>query len=102
VSLEFSLDAPLVQQAEQAMPLLDAVELRAGRAGIPVDARIERGRTATNALEKLWDVESFDRIIVPAPPPGRPGFSPKELAWLLTHAPSETMILRPAPVVNGD
>jgi len=31
------------------------------------------------------------------PTPGSPGFSPKELAWVLTHAPSETLILRPAP-----
>jgi hypothetical protein len=42
-------------------------------------------------------VEQFDRIVVPAPVPGRPGFAPQELAWMLTHAPSETLILRPAP-----
>jgi hypothetical protein len=81
------------------MPLLEAIELAASRAGVAVDARIERGRTATHALAKLWELEYFDRILVPAPIPGRPGFSPKELAWVLTHAPSETLILRPSP--NG-
>ena len=39
-----------------------------------VDARIERGRTAIHALQKLWEVEHFDRILVPAPTPGKPGF----------------------------
>ena len=101
VPLEFSLDAALPQQAEVAVPVLEAVELVAGRARVPVDARIERGRTPTHALERLWAVESFDRILVPAPVPGRPGFSAKELAWLLTHAPAETLILRPAPNGTG-
>ena len=97
VPLEFAPEAPLQSQVGVAMPLLEAVELAASRAGVPVDARIERGRTPIHALQKLWEVEEFDRIIVPAPIPGRPGFSPKDLAWMLTHAPSETLILRPSP-----
>jgi nucleotide-binding universal stress UspA family protein len=99
VPLEFAPHAPLQGQVGVAMPLLEAVELAAARAGVPVDARIERGRTAMHALQKLWDVERFDRIIVPAPIPGRLGFSPRELTWILTHAPneSETLILRPSP-----
>ena len=97
VPLEYAPEAPLHRQVAVAMPLLEAVELAAARAGVPVDARIERGRTPIHALTKLWEVESFDRILVPAPTPGRPGFSPKELAWVLTHAPSETLILRPPP-----
>lgn len=97
VPLEFAPEAPLKGQVEVAMPLLEAVELAASRAGVAVDARIERGRTPIHALQKLWEVERFDRIVVPAPTPGRPGFSPKELAWMLTHAPSETLILRPSP-----
>ena len=100
VPLEFDPEAPLKGQVAVAMPLLEAVELAASRAGLSVDARIERGRTATHALQKLWDVEHFDRILVPAPTPGRPGFSAKELAWVLTHAPSETLILRPSPDGN--
>ena len=97
VPLEFAPEAPLKGQVTVAMPLLEAVELAAGRAGVPVDARIERGRTSIHALQRLWQVESFDRTLVPAPTPGRPGFSPKELAWMLTHAPNETLILRPSP-----
>ena len=98
--LEFGLDAPVQhEELEHAMPILEAVELEARRAGIPVDARIERGRNPIDALQHLWQAERFDRIIVPAPPPGQPGFSPKDLAWMLTNAPSETLILRPAP--NG-
>jgi hypothetical protein len=99
VPLEFAPEAPLKGQVEVAMPLLEAVELAASKAGLLVDARVERGRTPIHALQKLWEVETFDRILVPAPTPGQPGFSPKELAWMLTNAPAETLILRPSP--NG-
>ena len=66
--LEFALDAPMHQQVAVAMPLLEAVEHAALKAGVPVDARIESGRTPIHALQRLWDVERFDRIVVPAPP----------------------------------
>ena len=98
VPLEQPQDAPMQQQVTTAMPLLEAVEHAALRAGVPVDARIESGRTPVHALKRLWEAEHFDRIVVPAPP-GRngSGFSPKDLTWMLTHAPSETLILRPDP-----
>jgi nucleotide-binding universal stress UspA family protein len=98
VPLEFSLDAPIQHtELEHAMPILEAVELGARRAGVSVDARLERGRTPIDALQRLWKEEWFDRIVVPAPAPGHPGFSPHDLAWMLTNAPSEMLILRPAP-----
>lgn len=98
VPLEFSLEAPVQHgELERAMPILEAVELAARRAGVPVDARIERGRTPIDALQRLWAAEEFDRTVVPAPAPRQPGFSPKDLAWMLTSAPHETLILRPAP-----
>jgi nucleotide-binding universal stress UspA family protein len=103
VPLEFSLDAP-VQHAElgRAMPILEAVELAARRAGVPVDARIERGRSPIDVLGRLWDVESFDRVVVPAPAPGGAGFSAKDISWMLEHAPGEVLILRPsASSANG-
>ena len=53
------------------MPLLEAVEQAALREGVPVDARIERGRTPTHTLRRLWDVEHFDRIVVPRRKPVR-------------------------------
>ncbi len=95
--LEFALDAPMHQQVAAAMPLLEAVEHASLKAGVPVDARIESGRTPIHALQRLWDAEQFDRIVVPAPPAGEPGFAPRDLLWILTHAPSETVILRPQP-----
>jgi hypothetical protein len=58
-----------------------------------VDARLEKGRSPTHALRRLWELERFDRIVAPAS-----GFTAKELAWILTHAPYETLVLRPAPV----
>ena len=98
VPLEFSLDAP-VQHGElgRAMPILEAVELAARRAGVPVDARIERGRSAIDALGRLWQLESFDRVVIPAPAPGRSGFSSKDLTWMIAHGPGEILVLRPSP-----
>jgi Universal stress protein family len=95
--LEYAMDAPMGQQVAMAVPLLEAVENEASRAGIPVDARIEAGRTPTHALQRLWEVEHFDRIVAPAPTHRGPGFTPKDLQWILVHAPSETVILKPDP-----
>ena len=96
VPLQYSEDSPLTHEVEVAMPLLEAVEHAALRAGVPVDARIEKGRTPTHALGRLWDVEQFDRVVAPAPSENNGGFSPKDLTWILTNAPAETLILRPA------
>jgi hypothetical protein len=95
VPLRYAEDSPLRDQVAVALPLLEAVEHAALRAGVPVDARIEKGRTLTHALQRLWEVERFDRVIVPAPTDGQVGFTEKELAWLLTHAPCETIVLKP-------
>jgi hypothetical protein len=96
VPLRYAEDSPLREQVKRAMPLLEAVELAALRAGVPVDARIEKGRTLTHAVRRLWEAEPFDRIVAPAPLAGREGFTPKELAWLLTKSPAETVVLKPA------
>jgi hypothetical protein len=95
--LELPPDAPLHAQVDVAMPLLEAVEMQALREGVPVDARIEWGRTPIHALQRLWEIERFDRILVPAPTPGQRGFEPKELTWMLTRAPAEILVLRPSP-----
>ncbi len=97
VPMQFPLDAPMSQEFAMAIPLLEAVELAASRADVPVDARVESGRTPIHALERLWNVERFDRIVIPAPAGREPGFTPKELLWMLTNSPSETVILRPDP-----
>ena len=108
VPLQYSEDSPLAEQVKIAMPLLEAVERAAIRAGVPVDARIEKGRSLTHALRLLWDAEDFDRIIAPATPTG--GFAAKDLSWLLVNAPAETLVLKPqrpvadatAPEPNGE
>jgi nucleotide-binding universal stress UspA family protein len=94
VPLQYPEDSARKEQVAVALPLLEAVELSALRAGVPVDARIEKGRSLTHALRRLWEVEDFDRIVAPAP-----GFSAKDLAWILTNAPAETIVLRPAPAL---
>jgi len=100
IPMQFALDAPMSHEVALAMPLLEAVEHAASRAGVAVDARVESGRTPIHALERLWDVEHFDRIVIPAPAGREPGFAPKELLWMLINAPSETLILRPDPAAR--
>lgn len=97
VPLAYAEDSPLKDQVSVALPLLEAVEHAALRAGVPVDARIEKGRTLTHALKRLWQAERFDRIVAPAPVNGGGGFTEKQLAWLLTNAPAETLVLKPMP-----
>ena len=91
------LDSALPAQCAEGMPLLEAIEQRAGAQGIPVDARVARGRTYRDALRHLLESEQFDRVIVSATNSPRTGLSGEDLEWLLTRVPAEVMILRPAP-----
>lgn len=100
VPLEYAEESPLTDEVGRAMPLLEAVEHAASRAGVHVDARIEKGRSPTHALRRLWDVEQFDRVVAPASADDRGGFTPRELTWILTHAPAETIVLKPRSPVT--
>jgi hypothetical protein len=97
VPLRYAEDSPLRDEVAVALPLLEAVEHAAHRAGVAVDARIEKGRSTTHALRRLWDVEQFDRIVAPAPTNGHTGFTLKDVTWLLANSPSETIVLKPTP-----
>jgi len=91
------LDCAIPAEAAKAMPMLEAIEQRATGQGVPVDSRIERGRSYRHALERLLDRESFDRVVVPATAGAGAGFSGDDLVWLLEKAPAEVLILRPGP-----
>ena len=67
------------------------------RAGVEVDAALERGRSLRDGLARLWSEEHFDRIILPAIPRAGTAFRSRDLAWALMNAPTETIVLRPAP-----
>jgi hypothetical protein len=94
VPLHLALEAPLPRQCELAMPLLEAIEQRAAWMGVPVDSRIETGRSPRHALRRLLDSECFDRLVVPAETRTSSGFSPEDIAWLLEQAPGEIVVLR--------
>jgi nucleotide-binding universal stress UspA family protein len=91
------LDCPIPKEAARAMAMLEAIEQRAGAKGVPVDARIESGRTYRHALARLLGEEEFDRVIVSAGATGSPGLSGDDIVWLLERAPTEVLILRPGP-----
>src|SRR5579884_4115939 len=91
------LDSPLPVQCGRAMPLLETIEQRATSLGVRVDSRVARGRTYRDALRRLLEEESFDRVIVSATDDPRSGLSAEDLEWLLERVPAEVLILRPAP-----
>jgi nucleotide-binding universal stress UspA family protein len=90
------LDAPLPRACAFGMPLLEAIEQRASSVGVAVDSRISRGRTYRDALQRLLDEESFDRVIVSADANPRNGLTRDDLEWLIERVPAEVLILRPA------
>ncbi len=97
VPMRLSAAVPLPGEATVGMGLLEAVEQRAMRAHVPVDARVERGRTVRHALRELMSNERFERMVVAAGAEDRGvGFSPEDVAWLIKRAPGELIALRPA------
>jgi nucleotide-binding universal stress UspA family protein len=95
VPKQLPLDCAIPIEAARAMPMLEAIEQRATVQGVPIDARVERGRSYRHALARLLDRESFDRVIVPATADAHGGLSGDDLIWLLEKAPAEVVILRP-------
>lgn len=91
------LHSPLPAACAVGMPLLEAIEQTATAEGVPVDARVSRGRTYRDALQRLLEEERFDRVIVSATDSPRQGLSEEDLAWLLRTVAAELLILRPAP-----
>jgi hypothetical protein len=96
VGMQLPLDAPLPRQLAVAIPLQEAIEQRAAAFGVPVDARVERGRTPRHALRQTIAHERFDRIVVAAAGDGAAGLGADDVAWLLQTAPGEIVVLRPA------
>jgi nucleotide-binding universal stress UspA family protein len=97
VPKQLPLDCAIPNEAAKAMPMLEAIEQRATGQGVPVDARVERGRSYRHALNRLLEHETFDRVVVSATATGAAGLSGDDLVWLLEKAPAEVLILRPGP-----
>ncbi len=91
-----ALRTPVPRECDVAFELFEAIEQRAAAAGVPVDTRIERGRTLRHALRLLMAAEPHDRIVAPAATNGKDGFSADDVAWLLRNADGEVLVLRPA------
>jgi hypothetical protein len=97
VPMSLPFDSALPVQCAKGMPLLETIEQKLSSEGIPVDSRVGRGRTPRDALRRLLEEEHFDRIIVSASDDPRAGLGYEDLRWLLEHASTEILILRPAP-----
>ena len=81
--------------------MLELIEQRASRAGVPVDSRIERGRSHRHALATLLEHERYDTLVVPARTSTSDGFEPADVAWLLENAPGEVLVLRTGEARQG-
>jgi nucleotide-binding universal stress UspA family protein len=95
VPLAVELDTPLKKEAETALPLLEAIEQRAATQEVPVDSRIQPGRSVRHAFRLLMEEERFDRVVAPAAAKNGDGFSADDVAWMLENVPAEIAILRP-------
>jgi nucleotide-binding universal stress UspA family protein len=95
VPMHMPMDSPLPRQCSLGMALLETIEQRASALGVPVDARIERGRTVRHALRQAIAHEHFDRLVVAAAGGRGEGFHADDIAWLLEHAPGEVVVVRP-------
>jgi hypothetical protein len=100
VPLRVALDCPMPSEANVAFPLFEAIEQQAARAGVPVDARVERGRTLRHALRALAEHGRYERMVIAAASGSGDGFAPEDVAWLLSRAPEEILALRPARAVR--
>ena len=80
VPLERAQDAPMQQEVTMAMPLLEAVEHAALRAGVPVDARVESGARRSTPCSASGKPNVSTGSSFPRPPGGvtasRPRISP--------------------------
>lgn len=89
------LDSAQPREAEIALGMLESVERRAARAEVPVDARVERGRSMRHALRAVAEHERFERMVVAATSDGADGFSAADVAWLLGNVREEILVVRP-------
>jgi hypothetical protein len=96
VPMNLPLQAPLPRQSGSALMLQEAIEQRAARHKVSVDARVERGRDNRHALRQAIANCSYDRIVLAAAVNGCPGFDALDVAWLLENAPGEIIVLRAA------
>lgn len=88
------LAAALPRQAGAALDLLEVIERRAARAGVPADGRIERGRTPRHALTEALAHDPYTHVVLAAETRPGEGFTPADIAWALEHVADEIVVLR--------
>ena len=76
VPKQLPLECAIPAEAAKAMPMLEAIEQRAAAQGVPVDARIERGRSYRHALARLLEREQLRPRRRPGDRAGRQPASP--------------------------
>lgn len=96
VPMHLDLNTALPRQSQFATGLLEAIDQKASREGVPVDTRIERGRTVRHAMQCLCRHEDFFRMVVASATRESDGLDPEDVAWALRYMPGEIIAVRPA------
>jgi pyruvate/2-oxoglutarate dehydrogenase complex dihydrolipoamide acyltransferase (E2) component len=86
------LDAP---PPLAARTILERIERRAAEAQVPIEMRIQRGRSYRHAVGRLLEDERFDPIIATASGRDGQGLSPYDVAWLLERTGADVVVFRP-------
>jgi hypothetical protein len=96
VPLEYALKPARQQQVTVAMPILEAIEHAALRSGVPVDTRGSRVAALRSTRSSGCGTPSVSLASSSLLRWREAPASPRRiLAWMLAHAPSETVILLP-------
>ena len=86
------LDAP---PPLAARTILERIERRAADAQVPIETRIQHGRSYRHAVGQLLEAERFDPIIATASGRDGQGLSPYDVAWLLERTKADVVVFRP-------
>ena len=98
VPKQLPLECAIPAEAAKAMPMLEAIEQRAAAQGVPVDARIERGRSYRHALARLLERRALrPRRRLRPRADRRRRLLRRRPRLAAEKAPAEVLILRPGP-----
>jgi anti-anti-sigma regulatory factor len=67
VPRDLPLQAPLIEQEDAAIAVLNQAKARLDRAEVPSDIRLERARDVASAIEGITESRPFDQVLVGLP-----------------------------------
>jgi hypothetical protein len=94
VPMRVSLEAPVQRQSLKALPFFDRIQDQADSLGVPLDCRIQPGRSYRHSMRRAFELDDFDRVVIAAAGTHGLGFSSEDVAWALDHSESQLLVLK--------